>query len=75
MTNAVLEKRFAKLEAEIQRIKRTLPPVAEMRRPTANAPLKKLPRGLQIALREFEEGKIIGPFDSHDAFMVDLNKK
>jgi len=66
MTNAVIIKRLAVLEREVQTIK------SHMRR-VASAPaknIKKLPRGLQVALREIEEGKEIGPFDSVEKFMV-----
>lgn len=33
---------------------------------------KKLPTGLQQALREVDQGKLIGPFHSVEAFMADL---
>lgn len=68
MTNAVIIQRLAILEREIQAIK------SRMRRvvvsPAKN--IKKFPHGLQIALREIEEGKEIGPFSSVEKFMVGL---
>jgi len=35
---------------------------------------KKLPVGLKQALREVENGQIIGPFHSVEAFMADLKR-
>ena len=66
MTNAVIIKRLAILEREVQTIK------SHMRQgvvsPAKDA--KKLSRGLQIALREIEEGREIGPFNTVEEFMV-----
>lgn len=38
------------------------------------AKAKKLPAGLKQALREVEEGKLVGPFHSVEAFMADLKR-
>lgn len=68
MTNAVIIQRLEVLEREVQAIK------SHMRRgailPAKD--IKKFPRGLQVAFREIEEGKEIGPFDSVEKFMVGL---
>lgn len=71
MTNAVIIKRLAVLEREVQAIK------SHMRRSVVSSvnDAKKLPRGLQIALREVEEGKLSGPFTTVDEFMAHLAKK
>jgi len=36
--------------------------------------LKKLPAGLRQALREVEQGKLRGPFNSVEEFMADLKR-
>lgn len=68
MTNAVIIQRLAILEREVQIIK------SHMRRVVTSPAkdVKKFPRGLQVALREIEEGKEIGPFASVEEFMVGL---
>ena len=68
MTNAVIIRRLATLEREVQTIKSHMRRVAIS--PAKDA--KKLPRGLQIALREIEEGKEIGPFNTVEEFMSGL---
>lgn len=68
MINTVIIQRLTMLEREVQAIK------SHMRRavvsPAKDA--KKIPRGLQIALREIGEGKEIGPFDGVEEFMAGL---
>ncbi len=68
MTNAVIIQRLAVLEREVQAIK------SRMRRVSVSPAkdTKKFPHGLQVALREIEEGKEIGPFNSLEKFMVGL---
>ena len=66
MTNAVIIRRLATLEREVQTIKSHMWRVAIQ--PAKDA--KKLTRGLQVALREIEEGKEIGPFESVEEFMI-----
>ncbi|MEK7106906.1 MAG: hypothetical protein AAB899_01845 [Patescibacteria group bacterium] len=68
MTNAVIIQRLAALEREVQTIKSHIRRVAVS--PTKDT--KKFTHGLQIALREIDEGKEIGPFDSVEKFMVGL---
>src|SRR3989344_2376680 len=66
MTNTVIIKRLVALEREVQTIKSQIQRgvVAQVKKS------QKLPRGLQIALREIEEGKEIGPFNTVDEFMA-----
>ncbi|OGG58781.1 hypothetical protein A3C86_03365 [Candidatus Kaiserbacteria bacterium RIFCSPHIGHO2_02_FULL_49_16] len=66
MTNAVIIKRLAVLEREVQTIKSQMRRVAIV--PAKDA--KKLSPGLRIALREIKEGKEIGPFNSVEEFMA-----
>ncbi len=68
MTNTVIIQRLAVLEREVQAIK------SRMQRGSVSSAkdTKKFRHGLQVALREIEEGKEIGPFDSVDKFMVGL---
>jgi len=70
MTTATLEKRVRVLEAEIKLLKSA--PV----RPRASSikSKKKLPRWLQASLREAEEGKLSGPFDSVEELKAHLEK-
>jgi hypothetical protein len=63
MTTAVLEKRVAKLEAEIRSIKSVL-------RPHTN----KLPHGVIEGLRDFAEGRYSGPFSTVGELRVHLEK-
>ncbi|MDO8452064.1 MAG: hypothetical protein Q7S76_04320 [bacterium] len=68
MTNAVIIQRLATLEREVQTIKSYIQ--RGVVSPAKNA--KKLSRGLQVALREIEEGKEIGPFNSIGEFMIGI---
>lgn len=68
MTNAVLIKRLDALEREVRTIK------SQLTKRTLESPTKKLPRGLQIALREAEAGKLSGPFNTVEDFMAHLNR-
>ncbi|HEY4474033.1 MAG TPA: hypothetical protein VI957_02645 [Candidatus Paceibacterota bacterium] len=68
MTNTVIIKRLAALEREVQTIK------SQIQRGVVSSVknTKQLPRGLQVALREIEEGKEIGPFNTVKEFMAGL---
>ena len=63
MTTTVLEKRVAKLEAEIRSIKSVL-------RPRAN----KLSQGVLEGLRDFAEGRYSGPFNTVDGLRAHLER-
>lgn len=72
MTTATLEKRVRVLEAEIKLLKSA---VARPHASVANTKSKKkLPRWLQASLREAEEGKLSGPFDTTEELMAHLQK-
>jgi len=62
MTTATLEKRVRVLEAEIKLLK------SAVARPRASiitkAAKKKLPRWLQASLKDVEEGRVYGPFNT-----------
>ena len=62
MTAATLEKRVRVLEAEIKLLK------SAVARPRASvittAAKKKLPRWLQASLKDVEEGRVYGPFNT-----------
>lgn len=45
-----------------------------LRTAKAKGRAKKLPAGLRQALREVEEGKLIGPFRTVKEFMTDLKR-
>jgi len=75
MTTAILEKRVAKLEAEIRQIKSILPPVSRTTLDTKSAAFKKLPRGVQAGLRDIAAGRVSGPFDTVDELMAHLEKR
>lgn len=68
MTNAVIIERLATLEREVRTIKSYMQ--RDVVSPAKN--VKKLSRGLQTALREIEEGKEVGPFNSIEEFMVGI---
>lgn len=68
MTNAVIIRRLAVLEREVQTIKSHM--LRDVVSPAKDA--KKLPHGLQTALREIEEDKEIGPFNTVEAFMAGI---
>lgn len=68
MTNAVIIQRLATLEREVQAIKSHMWRIATP--PAKDA--KKLTRSLQVALREIEEGKEIGPFNNVEEFMAGI---
>ncbi len=74
MTNSVLAKRVAKLEAEIRQIKIVLPRLSRANQPldTKSASFKKLPRGVQAGLRDIAAGRVSGPFDTVEALIADL---
>ena len=73
MTNAVLEKRVAKLEAEIRQIRRVLPPALRTPRiDTTSLSFKKLPRGVQAGLRDIAAGRVSGPFNTVEELIADL---
>jgi predicted GNAT family N-acyltransferase len=68
MTNAVIIQRLTTLEREVQAIKSHMGRVATS--PAKDE--KKLTRGIRVALREIEEGKEIGPFNSVEEFMIGI---
>ena len=70
MTTATLEKRVRVLEAEIKLLKTA---VVRPRTLVAKSK-KKLPRWLQASLREAEEGKLSGPFNTTAELMAHLRK-
>ena len=73
MTTAVLEKRVAKLEAEIRQIRSVLPRAPLARRiDITSASFKKLPRGVQAGLRDIVAGRVSGPFNTVEELMADL---
>jgi len=55
MTNAMLEKRISTLEKEMRNLRTSLRPSVHQ---------KKLPSGLEEALRDVREGRVYGPFRS-----------
>lgn len=76
MITAILEKRVARLEAEIRQIKSTLPAVSRPSQiDTTSAAFKKLPRGIQAGLRDIVAGRTSGPFDTVDELMAHLEKR
>lgn len=72
MTNAVLIKRVAFLEEEVHSVKSILAfqrwALSALQKSSQN----KFPRGLRVAIQEVAEGKIEGPFNSVEEFMVGL---
>jgi hypothetical protein len=72
MSNAMLEKRVRALENRVRSLQSLVKRDASI---TGLKKAKKLPRGLQIALREVEEGKLSGPFSTVEEFMAHLTKK
>jgi hypothetical protein len=68
MTNTVIIQRLSTLEREVRFIKLHMGRAAI----SATKEAEKLPRGLKIALREIDEGKEIGPFNTVEDFMVGL---
>ena len=71
MTTATLEKRVRTLENEVRTLKTIFQRGAVILR-EKKTPMKKLSAGLRQALREVEEGKIAGPFNTVDELMADL---
>jgi hypothetical protein len=68
MINAVIIQRLSTLEREVRTIKSYI-----QRGVVSHAKnSKKFSRSLQTALREIEEGKEIGPFNSIEEFMVGI---
>ena len=73
MTTAMLERRLAKLEAEVRQIRTTLPaPPPAKRWDVHSASFKKLPRGVQIGLRDVMAGRVSRPFDTVEELIADL---
>ena len=73
MTTAVLEKRVAKLEAEIRQIRGVLPRASLASRiDITSASFKKLPRGVQAGLRDITAGRVSGPFNTVEELVADL---
>ncbi|MDO8548079.1 MAG: hypothetical protein Q7R71_00170 [bacterium] len=68
MTTATLEKRVRSLEAEVKLLKSA---VARPRASTTKSK-KKLPRWLQASLKDVEEGRVSGPFNSVKELMHSL---
>ena len=75
MTTAVLEKRVAKLEAEIRHIKSVMPHTPRPKIDTTSASFKKLPKGIQAGLRDIAAGRVSGPFHTADELMAHLEKR
>jgi len=76
MTNAILEGRVTKLEAEMRQIKGVLPRIPQTSPiDTTTASFKKLPRGVQAGLRDIAAGRVSGPFDTADELMAHLTKR
>ena len=72
MTTAALEKRVRVLEAKIKLLESA--PVRPRASVITTAAKKKLPRWLQASLREAEEGKLSGPFNTTAELMAHLRK-
>ena len=72
MTNAILTKRVAFLEEEMQSVKSMLALQRWALSALQKSRGKELPRGLKIAIEEVAAGKIEGPFISVQELMVDL---
>lgn len=70
MTNVVLAKRIAFLEEEVHSVKSMLALQRRALGALKNSSSKKFPRGLRAAIQEIAEGKIEGPFNSAEEFMV-----
>jgi hypothetical protein len=68
VTTATLEKRVRVLEAEIKLLKSTF---VRPSRVSAKSK-KKLPRWLQASLRDVEQGRVSGPFNSVKELMRSL---
>ena len=77
MTTAELEKRVRTLEKKYeelrQAVKKAPTAIVRMAKPTKTEKKKKLPRWLQASLKDVEEGRVSGPFDTVEALMADLN--
>lgn len=63
MTNALLTKRVASLEIEMQSVKSMLAHQRWALTALQKSKGKKYPHGLRTALKEVAEGKIAGPFN------------
>ena len=72
MTNAILTKRVAFLEEEVQSVKSMLVLQRWALRALQTSRGKKIPRGLRAAIQEVAEGKIDGPFSSAEEFMASV---
>ena len=77
MNTATLERRVAALEREVRTLRR--PALVAHASATANKPIsvsnkkpKKLPRWLQDGLKDIEEGRVSGPFNTVDELMAHL---
>ncbi len=70
MTTVTLEKRVRVLETEMKFLK------SAFARPRVSLakPKKKLPRWLLASLKNVEDGKVSGPFDTTEELMVHLRK-
>lgn len=96
MTNATMQKRLTKLEAEVKLLKKTVtrrpgsltdertwsgfvPTVRKIRAGSvsinAKKKTKKLPKWLQASLKDVEEGRVSGPFDTVGELMRHLEEK
>ncbi len=75
MTNAVLTKRIAFLEREVQSVKSILSLQQWALKALQKKRTKPLPRGLRTAIKEVAEGKVSESFDTVDGLMTHLHKK
>ena len=95
MTNAVIQKRLSRLEAEVRLIKRAVskrrdfsadekiwnefkPIIKAIRaQRISGAPKKgkRLPKWLQASLKDIEEGRVYGPFDTVEELRTSLEAK
>ncbi|MFH1178695.1 MAG: hypothetical protein V1711_03185 [bacterium] len=73
MTTAILEKRVARLETEIRQIRSFLPRVPLTNQiDVTSASFKRLPRGVQVGLRDIVAGRVSGPFNTVEELIADL---
>lgn len=74
MTTAVIERRLRVLEEEVEILKKAAKkqPSYSVAKNNAAQIVKKLPTGLRQALREVKEGKVVGPFNTTEELIADL---
>ncbi len=70
MTNAILTERVAFLEEEVRSVKSMLALQRWALRTLQTSSRKKMSHGLRAAIQEVAEGKIEGPFNSAEEFML-----